>query len=86
MTDAIDNTDIMVLLRASEAEWISMGAADDSEQFKASFKLSVMQRAAMIVPEIWDDLVQFLELLFQTANTIANKISYKQLNCTYFLE
>ena len=63
-----------------------MGAADNSDQFKASFKLRVMQRAAMIVPEIWDDLVQFLELLFQTANTIANKISYKQLNCTYLLE
>ena len=47
-----------------------MGAADNSDQFKASFKLSVMQRAAIIVPEIWDGFVQFLELSFQTANTL----------------
>ena len=72
MTNAIDNTDIMVMLRASEAQlyqW-AMGAADNSDQFKASFKLSVMQRAAIIVPEISDDFVQFLELSFQTANTL----------------
>ena len=52
--NAIDNTDIMVMLRASEAQlyqW-SMGAADNSDQFKASFKLTVMQWAAIIVPEI----------------------------------
>ena len=62
----------MVMLRASEAQlyqW-SMGAADNSDQFKASFKLTVMQWAAIIVPEIWDDFVQFLELSFQTANTL----------------
>ena len=52
----------MVMLRASEAQlyqW-AMGAADNSDQFK----LSVMQWAAIIVPEISDDFVQFLEFLF----------------------
>ena len=47
-----------------------MGAADNSDQLKASFKLSVMQRASIIVPEISDDFFQFHELSFQMATNL----------------
>ena len=52
-----------------------MGAADNIDQFKAGFKLSVMQRAAVIVPKISDDFVQFLVPSFQKATTLARHLS-----------
>ena len=66
MTDAIDNTDIMVILRVSEAQLISMGAADNPNQ------VSVMQWAAVVVQKVLDDFVQFLVRSFQTATTLAS--------------
>ena len=76
MTNAIDNRDIMVILRASEAQLISMGsAANNRNQFKASFKLSVMQWAAIIVPEIPSILICHN---FCWAIGIVQKCSYEQ--------
>ena len=63
-----------------------MGAADNSDQFKASFKFSVMQWTDIIVPKKLDDFVQFLELSFQMATTLGGHCVPKssiELNCAY---